>query len=148
MKAIEIQVSKPEVIIKEIDGVKMEPIERLVIDVPEENIGAVMESLGPRKAEMINMINNGTGQVRLEFLIPCPRTDRLPYEFLTLTRGYGVMNHAFDQLCARCRNGEVGGRRQGVLIASETGTRRFTACCPLKTAARCSSNRERKCTKG
>lgn len=117
----EMQVSKPQVIIKEIDGVKMEPLERLMIDIPEESMGSVMESLGTRKAEMVNMINNGTGQVRLEFLIPARGLIGYNTYFLTLTRGYGVMNHAFDSY-APLVAGQVGGRHQGVLVASETGS--------------------------
>lgn len=117
----ELQVSKPEVIIREIDGVKCEPIERLLIDVPEESMGNVMESLGTRKAEMVNMINNGNGQIRLEFLIPARGLIGYRTNFLTLTRGYGVMNHAFDSY-GPMAGGQVGGRHQGVLIASETGT--------------------------
>jgi GTP-binding protein len=119
-EGFEIQVSKPEVILKMIDGVKSEPIERLLIDVPEESMGAVMESLGTRKADMVNMINNGTGQVRLEFLIPARGLIGYRTNFLTLTRGYGVMNHAFDSY-GPMMAGQVGGRHQGVLIASETG---------------------------
>ncbi len=119
-EGFEMQVSKPEVIIKEVDGVKCEPIERLLIDVPEESMGAVMESLGTRKAEMVNMINNGTGQIRLEFLIPARGLIGYRTNFLTLTRGYGVMNHAFDSY-GPLAPGQVGGRHQGVLIASETG---------------------------
>ncbi len=119
-EGFELQVSKPEVIIKDIDGVKSEPIERLLIDVPEESMGAVMESLGTRKAEMVNMINNGTGQIRLEFLIPARGLIGYRTNFLTLTRGYGVMNHAFDSY-GPVIGGQVGGRHQGVLIASETG---------------------------
>ncbi|WP_339319432.1 translational GTPase TypA [Paenibacillus sp. FSL R10-2734] len=117
----EMQVSKPQVIIKEIDGVKSEPLERLMIDIPEESMGSVMESLGTRKAEMVNMINNGTGQVRLEFLIPARGLIGYNTYFLTLTRGYGVMNHAFDSY-APLVAGQVGGRHQGVLVASETGS--------------------------
>ncbi|MBB6675586.1 translational GTPase TypA [Cohnella nanjingensis] len=117
----ELQVSKPEVIIREINGVKSEPIERLLIDVPEESMGNVMESLGTRKAEMVNMINNGNGQVRLEFLIPARGLIGYRTNFLTLTRGYGVMNHAFDSY-GPIASGQVGGRHQGVLVASETGT--------------------------
>ncbi|WP_138493242.1 translational GTPase TypA [Paenibacillus pinistramenti] len=116
----ELQVSKPEVIVKEIDGQKMEPIERLLIDVPEENMGAVMESLGYRKAEMVNMVNNGTGQVRLEFLIPARGLIGYSTHFLTLTRGYGVMNHAFDSY-GPLVTGQVGGRHEGVLVSSENG---------------------------
>ncbi|WP_342414896.1 translational GTPase TypA [Paenibacillus sp. FSL R10-2782] len=120
----ELQVSKPEVIVKEIDGKKMEPIERLLIDIPEESMGAVMESLGSRKAEMVNMINNGTGQVRLEFLIPARGLIGYTTNFLTLTRGYGVMNHAFDSY-GPFVGGQVGGRHQGVLISTENGTTTF-----------------------
>lgn len=116
----ELQVSKPEVIIKEIEGKKMEPIERLLIDVPEDSMGAVMESLGSRKAEMVNMINNGTGQVRLEFLIPARGLIGYTTHFLTLTRGYGVMNHAYDSY-GPLVGGQVGGRHEGVLVSSENG---------------------------
>ncbi|MFD1176028.1 translational GTPase TypA [Paenibacillus puldeungensis] len=116
----EMQVSKPEVIVKEIDGVKMEPLERLMIDVPEESMGAVMESLGSRKAEMVNMVNTGNGQVRLEFLIPARGLIGYRTNFLTLTRGYGVMNHAFDSY-GPLIGGQVGGRHEGVLVSSENG---------------------------
>ncbi|NIK68426.1 MULTISPECIES: translational GTPase TypA [unclassified Paenibacillus] len=120
----ELQVSKPEVIIKEIDGVKCEPYERLLIDVPEDSMGAVMESLGTRKAEMVNMINNGNGQVRLEFIIPARGLIGYRTSFLTLTRGYGIMNHAFDSY-GPLAGSDVGGRHQGVLVSSETGTSTF-----------------------
>lgn len=120
----ELQVSKPEVIIKEIDGQKKEPYERLLIDVPEESMGAVMESLGTRKAEMVNMINNGNGQVRLEFIIPARGLIGYRTQFLTLTRGYGIMNNAFDSY-GPLAGSNVGGRHQGVLVASETGTTTF-----------------------
>lgn len=119
-EGFELQVSKPEVIVKEIDGVKMEPIERLMIDIPEESMGPVMESLGSRKAEMVNMINNGTGQVRLEFLIPARGLIGYTTHFLTLTRGYGIMNHAYDSY-GPVVNGQVGGRHEGVLVSSENG---------------------------
>lgn len=123
-EGFELQVSKPEVIIKEIDGVKQEPYERLLIDVPEESMGSVMESLGTRKAEMVNMINNGTGTVRLEFIIPARGLIGYRTSFLTLTRGYGIMNHAFDSYGPLAGAG-VGGRHQGVLVASENGTSTF-----------------------
>ncbi len=116
----ELQVSKPEVIIREIDGKRCEPIEMLIVDVPEEYTGAVMESLGTRKAEMSNMINNGTGQVRLEFLIPARGLIGYRTEFLTQTRGYGILNHSFDSYKPVVA-GNVGGRRAGVLISHETG---------------------------
>ncbi|MGG3509806.1 translational GTPase TypA [Paenibacillus lautus] len=120
----ELQVSKPEVIVREIDGVKMEPIERLMIDVPEESMGSVMESLGTRKAEMVNMVNNGNGQVRLEFLIPARGLIGYRTHFLTLTRGYGIMNHAFDSY-GPLIGGQVGGRHQGVLVSTENGSSTF-----------------------
>jgi GTP-binding protein len=120
----EMQVSKPEVIVKVVDGVQMEPIERLLIDVPEESMGAVMESLGSRKADMVNMINNGNGNVRIEFLIPARGLIGYRTDFLTLTRGYGIMNHAFDSYGPYAGAG-VGGRHQGVLVASESGTATF-----------------------
>lgn len=117
----ELQVSKPEVIIREVDGVKCEPAERLIVDVPEEYTGAVMESLGARKGEMLNMINNGFGSVRLEFLIPSRGLIGYRTEFLTQTRGYGIMNHSFE--CYRpLVPGNVGGRRAGVLVSMATGT--------------------------
>ncbi|MFF2482858.1 translational GTPase TypA [Paenibacillus sp. NPDC058071] len=123
-EGFELQVSKPEVIIKEVDGVKSEPYERLMIDVPEESMGAVMESLGTRKAEMVNMVNNGNGQVRLEFIIPARGLIGYRTAFLTLTRGYGIMNSAFDSYGPLAGSG-VGGRHQGVLVSSETGNSTF-----------------------
>jgi GTP-binding protein len=123
-EGFELQVSKPEVIVKEVDGVKCEPYERLIIDVPEESMGAVMESLGTRKAEMVNMINNGSGQVRLEFIIPARGLIGYRTNFLTLTRGYGIMNHAFDSFGPVVAS-NVGGRHQGVLVSSENGTSTF-----------------------
>lgn len=123
-EGFEMQVSKPEVIIKEVDGVKCEPYERLLIDVPEESMGAVMESLGTRKAEMVNMINNGTGQVRLEFIMPARGLIGYRTNFLTMTRGYGIMNHAFDSFGPVIAS-NVGGRHQGVLVSSENGTSTF-----------------------
>lgn len=116
----ELQVSKPEVIIREIDGVKSEPMERVQIDVPEEYTGSVMESLGERKGEMLNMTNNGSGQVRLEFLVPARGLIGYTTEFLSQTRGYGIINHSFDSY-APVTPGQVGGRRQGVLVSMETG---------------------------
>lgn len=120
-EGFELGVSKPEVIVREIDGQKMEPAERLIIDVPEEYTGSVMETLGQRKAEMVNMINNGFGQVRLEFIIPSRGLIGYRTEFLTITRGYGIMNHSFDSYRPLVP-GSVGGRHAGVLISNETGT--------------------------
>lgn len=116
----ELQVSKPEVIVKDVDGVRSEPVERVQIDVPEEHTGAVMESIGARKGEMIDMINNGTGQVRLIFNVPARGLIGYTTEFLTMTRGYGIINHTFDSYQPMAA-GQVGGRRQGVLVSMESG---------------------------
>lgn len=116
----ELQVSKPEVIIREIDGVKCEPVERVQIDVPEEHTGAIIESLGSRKGEMLDMVNNGNGQVRMEFLIPSRGLIGYTTDFMTLTRGFGIINHSFDSY-KPVIHGQVGGRRQGVLVSIEAG---------------------------
>jgi GTP-binding protein len=119
-EGFELQVSKPEVILKEIDGVICEPVERVQIDVPEEYTGAVIESIGVRKGEMVDMINNGNGQVRLIFMMPSRGLIGYRTEFMSLTRGYGILNHSFDSY-QPMQQGQVGGRRQGVLISMETG---------------------------
>jgi GTP-binding protein len=116
----ELQVSKPEVIVREIDGVRCEPVERVQIDIPEEHTGAVMESIGERKGEMVDMVNNGNGQVRLTFMVPARGLIGYTTEFLTLTRGYGILNHTFDSYQPMAQ-GQVGGRRQGVLVSMESG---------------------------
>lgn len=116
----ELQVSKPEVIVRDIDGVRSEPVERVQIDVPEEHTGAIMESMGARKGEMVDMINNGSGQVRLIFMVPARGLIGYTTEFLTLTRGYGIINHSFDSYQPMAQ-GQVGGRRQGVLVSMESG---------------------------
>ncbi|AOC56925.1 MULTISPECIES: translational GTPase TypA [Bacillus] len=119
-EGFELQVSKPEVIVKEVDGVRCEPVERVQIDVPEEHTGSIMESMGARKGEMIDMINNGNGQVRLIFTVPSRGLIGYTTEFLSLTRGFGILNHTFDSY-QPMQSGQVGGRRQGVLVSMETG---------------------------
>ncbi len=120
-EGFELQVSKPEVIVREIDGIRSEPIEYVVIDVPEEYQGVIMESLGIRKGEMINMSNNGYGTVRLEYRIPARGLIGYRTEFLTQTRGYGIMNHSFDRYQPMVA-GDVGRRVAGVLVSMENGT--------------------------
>lgn len=115
----EFQVSKPEVITIERDGQKLEPIEYLVIDVPEEYLGSVMEKLGMRKAEMVNMQNLSQGYVRLEYKIPARGLIGYRSEFLTDTRGNGIMNHVFHGY--EPFKGEIKGRLRGALVAWETG---------------------------
>lgn len=116
----ELQVSKPQVITKVIDGVLCEPFEQVQMDIPEEYTGSVMESMGSRKGEMIDMINQGNGQVRLLFIVPTRGLIGYTTKFLTLTRGYGILNHQFDSY-RPMQSGSLGGRRQGVLVAMETG---------------------------
>lgn len=117
----ELAVSKPEVIIKtDENGEKIEPFESLIIDVPEEFMGNVMEALGNRRADMTNMINNGTGQVRLEYVIPARGLIGFRSDFLTMTKGYGIMNHLFHGYDAY--KGEISTRMRGSLIVHEAGT--------------------------
>lgn len=116
----ELQISKPQVILKEIDGKTCEPMERVQIDVPEEYTGAVMESIGERKGEMLDMINHGNGQVRLIFKVPSRGLLGYTTEFMSQTRGYGILNHTFSDYEPVIK-GFVGGRRQGVLVALENG---------------------------
>ncbi|MBI2810692.1 MAG: translational GTPase TypA [Candidatus Melainabacteria bacterium] len=114
----EFQVSRPEVIIKEIDGVDHEPFEKLMIDVPDEFTGNVMNELGPRKAELQNMHVDKT-QALLEFVIPTRGLIGFRSEFLRLTKGNGVMNHAFMEYRPWC--GDINSQRNGVLVAWEEG---------------------------
>jgi GTP-binding protein len=116
----ELQVSRPEVIEREIDGVKCEPFERVQIDTPEEYMGSVIESLGIRKAEMQDMINTGNGQVRIIFLAPARGLIGYTNEFLSMTRGYGIMNHTFDQYLPMIP-AQIGGRHHGALVSIDTG---------------------------
>ncbi|EAF4645999.1 translational GTPase TypA [Listeria monocytogenes] len=116
----ELQVSKPEVIIREIDGVKCEPVEDVQIDTPEEFMGSVIESISQRKGEMKNMINDDNGQVRLQFMVPARGLIGYTTDFLSMTRGYGIINHTFDSY-QPIQKGRVGGRSRGVLVSMETG---------------------------
>ncbi|MEN3005498.1 translational GTPase TypA [Dehalobacterium formicoaceticum] len=115
----ELQVSKPQVIYKKIDGKLLEPIEHLMLDIPEEFMGPVMENLGRRKAEMTNMVSSGTGNVRLEFKIPARGLIGFRSELLTQTRGNGIMNHIFDGY--QPYKGDISTRYSGSLIAWEDG---------------------------
>jgi GTP-binding protein len=115
----EFQVSRPQVITKEIDGKLNEPIEVLMIEVPDEYVGAVMEKLGSRKAELVNMDTNGSGTTHIEFRIPSRGLMGYRPEFLTDTNGNGIMNHIFDGY--EPWKGEIITRHQGSLIAWETG---------------------------
>jgi len=115
----EFQVSKPNVILKEIDGVLCEPVEYLIIDVPEEFMGVVMEKLGSRKAEMVNMHSSHQGYMRLEFKIPSRGLIGYRSEFLTDTKGNGIMNHIFHGF--EPFKGEIPKRQRGSMVAWEDG---------------------------
>jgi GTP-binding protein len=114
----EFAVSRPEVIVKEINGQQCEPYEKLIIDVPEEFMGSVIQELGPRRAEMLHMhVDRGQGLV--EFAVPTRGLIGFRSEFLRLTKGNGVMNHAFIEYRPWC--GDIARQRNGVLIAWEEG---------------------------
>ncbi len=118
-EGFEFQVSKPQVLFKEIDGVQHEPIEHLVVDVPDEYTGAVMEKLGNRKAEMANMQPVSQGYTRLEFKIPARGLVGYRSELLTDTKGTGIMNHYLDGY--EPYKGEIQMRERGSLVAWEAG---------------------------
>ena len=115
----EFQVSRPKVIMKTIDGVLHEPMELLMIEVPDNYVGAVMEKLGSRKAELINMGTRETGTTHIEFKIPSRGLMGYRSDFLTDTNGNGIMNHVFDSY--EPYKGDIPQRAQGSLIAHETG---------------------------
>ena len=114
----EFQVSTPKVLYKEIDGKKCEPMERVVMDVPSESVGSIMEKMGRRKGELVQMHNIGS-RVRLEFIIPSRGLFGYRSEFLTDTRGEGILNSIFDSYAPF--KGDIARRTTGSLIASETG---------------------------
>ena len=115
----ELQVSKPEVIIKEIDGVKCEPYEEVQIECPEECVGSIIEQLGTRGAVMINM-SNVNGQTRLLYDIPSRGLIGFSTDFMTLTKGYGIINHTFKEYMPY-ENVDIGERKLGVLVSMENG---------------------------
>lgn len=116
----ELAVSCPRVLMRKVEGVLMEPMEILTLDIPEESMGAVMERLGERRAEMRNMSGSGSGRLRLEFSIPMRGLIGFRSELLTLTRGYGIMSHLSDGFGPH--KGEIAPRNRGVLVASESGS--------------------------
>ena len=118
-EGFELQVSKPQVIIKEIDGVKYEPFEELQIDVNNDYVGGVIESLGNRFATLLNMQNMGEN-TRLNYIIPSRGLIGFMTEFMTITKGYGIMNHTFKEYKEVVHN-NVGERKLGVLVSMENG---------------------------
>jgi len=115
----EFEVSRPQVIEREIKGEKCEPIEELMIEIPEEYVGIVMERLGPRKSELINMNHKGDGRMRLEFHVPTRGLFGFRSEFLTDTKGMGTMHHSFHHYAPY--RGDIQTRLRGTLVAFETG---------------------------
>lgn len=118
-EGFEFSIGRPEVITKEENGVTMEPFEHLVIDTPDEFSGAIIEKLGKRKANMTNMVPMGSGYTRLEFEIPARGLIGIRTEFLTETKGEGVMNHSFLEF--RPHSGTVESRKYGALVSMENG---------------------------
>ncbi|KFC61847.1 translational GTPase TypA [Massilia sp. LC238] len=121
-EGFELAVSRPRVVFKEIDGVKCEPYENLTVDVEEVNQGGVMEELGRRRGDLQNMESDGKGRVRLEYLIPARGLIGFQGEFMTLTRGTGLMSHVFHEYApVDTSKGDLAGRRNGVLISQDDG---------------------------
>ncbi|WP_426462357.1 translational GTPase TypA [Staphylococcus equorum] len=119
-EGFELQVSKPQVILKEIDGVKCEPFERVQCEVPQEYTGPVIESLGQRKGEMLDMVTTDNGLTRIIFMVPARGLIGYTTEFMSQTRGYGIINHTFDEFRPRVK-GRIGGRRNGALVSLDQG---------------------------
>ena len=119
-EGFELQVSKPQIIEKEIDGKKCEPFEDVQIDVSDEYVGPVIEALGNREGTMENMVNNN-GQVRLNYIVPTRGLIGFMTEFMTMTKGYGIINHAFREY-RPLAGATVGRRKAGVLVSMENGS--------------------------
>ena len=124
-EGFEFQVSQPQVIFRTIDGTPCEPVETLVMDVPEAAVGSCIEKLGTRKAEMQNMETGTDGRTQLEFVVPSRGLIGFRGEFIRATRGEGIMSHSFFEYRPMC--GDFDTRRNGVLIAFEEGTATFYA---------------------
>ncbi|HXS82474.1 MAG TPA: translational GTPase TypA [Methylomirabilota bacterium] len=118
-EGFELAVSKPEVITRSVNGVRQEPMERLVIDCPEDFVGVVTQKIGTRRGRMMNMVNHGTGRVRLEYRIPSRGLIGFRSQFLTDTRGTGLLNHLFDGWEAW--TGDIPHRTTGALVADRAG---------------------------
>lgn len=115
----ELAVSRPHVVIREIDGVKCEPFEMLTVDVEEAHQGAVMEALGARRGDLQDMVSDERGRVRLDYRIPARGLIGFQSDFMTMTRGTGLMSHVFDEYASM--RPEIAARRNGVLISAEQG---------------------------
>ena len=134
-EGFELAVSRPEVIIKEIDGQLMEPVEQLVVDVEEVHQGGVMEKLGTRKGALKNMESDGKGRVRLDYMIPARGLIGFQNEFRTLTQGSGLLFHVFDHYGPK-ETGAIAKRINGVMIANAPGTTPAYSLGPLQERGR------------
>ena len=132
----ELAVSKPRVVFHEVDGVRHEPIELVTADIEDQHQGGVMQALGERKGELVNMEPDGRGRVRLEYRIPARGLIGFSNEFLNLTRGTGLISNIFDGY--EPYKGEIDGRKNGVLIARTTARSSPTRWASSTTAAACS----------
>ncbi len=119
-EGFELGVSRPEVIIKEVDGDKHEPFEMVTIEVEEEHQGAIMEKLGERKGDLLNMVPDGKGRIRLEYRIPSRGLIGFQTEFMTATSGSGLLYHVFDHY-GPMKKGDIGSRKRGVLVSMVQG---------------------------
>ncbi len=131
----ELAISKPEVIIKEVDGVREEPYERVTVDVEEAHQGTIMEKLGERRGEMQDMVPDGKGRVRLDYMIPTRGLIGFHNEFLSATSGTGLMYHVYDHYGPAIK-GRIGKRLNGVMIANCSGTARGFALFNLQERGR------------
>ncbi|ALN92668.1 MULTISPECIES: translational GTPase TypA [Lysobacter] len=134
-EGFELAVSRPEVIIKEIDGKLMEPVEQLVVDIEEQHQGGVMEKLGTRKAQLKDMVSDGKGRVRLDYMIPARGLIGFQNEFRTLTQGSGLLFHVFDHYGPK-EQGAIAKRINGVMIANAPGTTPAYSLGPLQDRGR------------
>jgi GTP-binding protein len=130
-EGFELAVSRPEVIIKEIDGKQMEPVEQLVVDIEEVHQGGVMDKLGTRKAQLKNMESDGRGRVRLDYMIPARGLIGFQNEFRTLTQGSGLLFHVFDHYGPK-EQGAIAKRSNGVMIANAPGATPAYSLGPLQ----------------
>ena len=143
----ELAISKPEVICKEENGQKLEPYEQLTVDIPENNQGAVMERLGERKGDLKDMISDGKGRVRLDYVIPTRGLIGFHTDFLTITSGAGLMYHSFDHY-GPAIPGRLANRKNGVLIANCVGNARAFALFNLQDRGRLTIEPQTPCYEG
>ena len=134
-EGFELAVSRPEVIIREVDGELQEPYETVTIDVEEQHQGSIMEKMGIRKAELTDMAPDGTGRIRMDFIMPSRGLIGFQTEFMTLTSGSGLIYHTFFEYGPH-KGGEIGQRKNGVMVANATGKALTNAIFNLQSRGR------------